>query len=206
VPALRDVSLRIEAGEFVAIMGRSGSGKSTLLHILGLLDAEYEGRYHLDGRAISGLADDELSPLRNRQIGFVFQQFHLLPQISILENAALPALYAGRSHEESIATARERLEQLGLADRLQHRPMELSIGQRQRAAIARALINGPKVVLADEPTGALDSKTAEEILDVLRQLNRDGVTLVMVTHDPEVGNAAERIIRIIDGRTSVGSH
>jgi putative ABC transport system ATP-binding protein len=206
VPALLDVSLEIAAGEFVAIMGRSGSGKSTLLHILGLLDAEYEGSYRLDRRVVSGLAADELSPLRNREIGFVFQQFHLLPQISIVENAALPALYAGKSHEESVELARERLVSLGLGDRLEHRPMELSIGQRQRAAIARALINRPKVVLADEPTGALDSKTAEEILGVLRQLNGEGVTLIMVTHDPEVGAAAQRIVRITDGRTADGSH
>jgi putative ABC transport system ATP-binding protein len=185
-------------------MGRSGSGKSTLLHILGLLDAEYDGVYRLDGRTVSGLSADELSPLRNRQIGFVFQQFHLLPQLNILDNAALPALYAGRAREESVAEARRRLEQLGLSDRLEHRPMELSIGQRQRAAIARALINQPKVVLADEPTGALDTGTAREILDVLQQLNRDGVTLVMVTHDPEVGGAAERIVRIVDGRTPDG--
>jgi ABC-type lipoprotein export system ATPase subunit len=206
VPALRDVNLEIAAGEFVAIMGRSGSGKSTLLHILGLLDAEYEGSYRLDRRVVSGLPADELSPLRNREIGFVFQQFHLLPQLSIVENAALPALYAGRTHEESVAVARERLVRLGLGDRLEHRPMELSIGQRQRAAIARALINHPKVVLADEPTGALDSKTAEEILGVLRELNGEGVTLIMVTHDPEVGAAAQRIVRITDGRTANGSH
>jgi putative ABC transport system ATP-binding protein len=206
VPALLDVSLEIAAGEFVAIMGRSGSGKSTLLHILGLLDAEYEGSYRLDQRVVSGLPADELSPVRNREIGFVFQQFHLLPQLTIVENAALPALYAGRSQEESTALARERLVQLGLGDRLEHKPMELSIGQRQRAAIARALINHPKVVLADEPTGALDSKTAEEILGVLRELNSEGVTLIMVTHDPEVGAAARRIVRITDGRTSNGSN
>jgi putative ABC transport system ATP-binding protein len=206
VPALNDVSFAVAAGEFVAIMGRSGSGKSTLLHILGLLDAEYEGTYRLDQRMVSGLSADDLSPLRNREIGFVFQQFHLLPQLTILENTALPALYAGRLHEESVAAARERLVQLGLGDRLEHRPMELSIGQRQRAAIARALINRPKVVLADEPTGALDSRTADEILGVLGELNREGMTLVMVTHDPEVGAAAGRIVRIIDGRTADGSH
>jgi putative ABC transport system ATP-binding protein len=205
VPALSDVSLEVGAGEFVAIMGRSGSGKSTLLHILGLLDAEYEGSYRLDRHVVSGLSADDLSSLRNREIGFVFQQFHLLPQLTILENAALPALYAGRSQEESTAGAREQLTRLGLGERLEHRPMELSIGQRQRAAIARALINRPKVVLADEPTGALDSKTAEEILGVLNELNREGVTLVMVTHDPEVGAAAGRIVRITDGKTSDGA-
>jgi putative ABC transport system ATP-binding protein len=181
-------------------MGRSGSGKSTLLHILGLLDAEYEGTYRLNGEVVSGLSADELSPIRNRQIGFVFQSFHLLPQLTILENAALPALYAGRRREDSMEAARARLEQLGLAHRLEHKPMELSIGQRQRAAIARSLVNEPTMILADEPTGALDSKTADEILDVLRELNGSGVTLVLVTHDPDVGAAAERVIHLHDGQ------
>jgi ABC-type lipoprotein export system ATPase subunit len=182
-------------------MGRSGSGKSTLLHILGLLDAEYEGCYELDGALVSGETADALSPLRNRKIGFVFQSFHLLPQLSILDNAALPALYA-RDREASVcrAAARERLEQMGLGDRLEHRPAELSIGQRQRAAIARALVNDPRVLLADEPTGALDSRTAQEILDILHRLHASGATILMVTHDPEVAAAASRIIQIRDGQ------
>ncbi len=201
VAALRGVDLEIGRGEFVAIMGRSGSGKSTLLHILGLLDAEYEGRYQLDGILVSGQTADALSPLRNRLIGFVFQTFHLLPQLTILENAALPALYAGdRSADACRAAARQRLEELGLGDRLQHRPSELSIGQRQRAAIARALVNDPRLLLADEPTGALDTRTAGEILEILHGLHGSGATLVMVTHDPEVAAVASRIIQIRDGQ------
>jgi putative ABC transport system ATP-binding protein len=206
VQALCDVNFVITPGEFVAIMGRSGSGKSTLLHILGLLDADYEGTYWLAGQVVSGLSADALSPIRNREIGFVFQSFHLLPQLSILENAALPALYAGdRSREECTAAARLRLEQMGLTHRLDHRPSELSIGQRQRAAIARALVNEPDVILADEPTGALDSKTAEEILTLLHDLNATGVTLVLVTHDADVSSVAERVIHISDGQTGNGT-
>lgn len=204
VQALGGLDLDIHAGELTAIMGRSGSGKSTLLHILGLLDAEYEGAYHFDGERVSGRGSDALARLRNRKIGFVFQTFHLLPQLTISENAALPALYAGRAPADCRAVARRRLEQLGLGARLDHKPMELSIGQRQRAAIARALVNEPRLVLADEPTGALDSRTAMEILEVLRGLNRDGVTVVLVTHDHEVGAAAERIIHIRDGTTDDG--
>ena len=204
VLALRGVDVDINNGELTAIMGRSGSGKSTLLHILGLLDAEYEGRYVLDGQIMSGLSPDELSRLRNRKIGFVFQQFHLLPQLTILENAALPALYAGVTPRQCRAAARARLEQVGLGERLDHRPNELSIGQRQRAAIARALVNEPRMILADEPTGALDSGTAMEILELLRELHRGGATVVLVTHDHEVGEAAERIIHIRDGTTDDG--
>jgi putative ABC transport system ATP-binding protein len=204
VQALRGVDLVIRPGEFAAIMGRSGSGKSTLLHILGLLDDEYEGTYRLDGELMSGLKPDDLARLRNRKIGFVFQSFHLLPQLTILENAELPALYAGRAPSESRAAARQRLEQMGLRQRLEHKPMELSIGQRQRAAIARALVNEPRVLLADEPTGALDSRTAQEIIDILHDLNRDGATVVLVTHDHEVAEGAERIIHIADGQTHDG--
>jgi putative ABC transport system ATP-binding protein len=201
VEALRGVDLHISSGEFVAIMGRSGCGKSTLLHILGLLDADYEGRYELDGQLVSGRSADDLAPLRNRLIGFVFQAFLLLPQLSILENAALPALYArDRDPDTCRSVARARLEQMGLGSRLEHRPSELSIGQRQRAAIARALVNDPRVLLADEPTGALDSRTAEEILDILHQLHGSGATIVMVTHDPEVAAVASRIIHIRDGQ------
>ncbi|MDX2166884.1 MAG: ABC transporter ATP-binding protein [Deltaproteobacteria bacterium] len=204
VLALQGVDLVIRQGEFTAIMGRSGSGKSTLLHILGLLDDEYEGTYRLDGELVSGLTADQLSRLRNRKIGFVFQSFHLLPQLTILENAALPALYAGGQPRECRAAARRHLERMGLGARLDHKPMELSIGQRQRAAIARALVNEPRILLADEPTGALDSRTAMEILGILRDLNRDGATVILVTHDHEVGESAERIIHIKDGTTDDG--
>jgi putative ABC transport system ATP-binding protein len=204
VPALRGVDLIIRPNEFAAIMGRSGSGKSTLLHIMGLLDDEYEGTYRLDGDLVSGLSPNELARLRNRKIGFVFQSFHLLPQLTTLENVELPALYAGRAPDECRAAARARLEQMGLGARLDHTPTELSIGQRQRAAIARALVNEPRVLLADEPTGALDTRTAQEILDILHDLHRDGATVVLVTHDHEVGEAAERIIHITDGQTHDG--
>jgi putative ABC transport system ATP-binding protein len=204
VHALRGLDLVIRPGEFTAIMGRSGSGKSTLLHIIGLLDAEYEGTYRLDGEVVTGSSPDELAHVRNRKIGFVFQSFHLLPQLTIVENAELPALYAGRPAAESRAAARARLKEMGLADRLDHKPMELSIGQRQRAAIARALVNEPRVILADEPTGALDTRTAQEILDILHDLHHDGATVVLVTHDHEVGEAAERIIHITDGQTLDG--
>jgi putative ABC transport system ATP-binding protein len=202
---LSNVDIVIRPGEFTSIMGRSGSGKSTLLHILGMIDSDYEGSYWFDGILISGRSPDELSTFRNRRIGFVFQSFHLLPQLSILENAALPALYAGdRTTEECHAVAQDRLEEMGLSDRLDHRPMELSIGQRQRAAIARALVNNPRLILADEPTGALDSRTADEIIGIFHDLHRAGATLIVVTHDAEVGAAAERTIHIHDGQTHDG--
>jgi len=205
IRALRHVDLGIAEGEFVAIMGPSGSGKSTLLHILGLLDTEYDGTYRFGGRLISGYSADELSTLRNREIGFVFQSFFLLPQLSILENAALPALYADdRSADECTRAARERLEQMRLGHRLSHRPNELSIGQRQRAAIARALVNDPRMLLADEPTGALDSRTARTILDIFLGLHREGRTVVLVTHDQDVASVADRIIYVRDGQTSNG--
>lgn len=205
VHALRGLDLTIYPGELTAIMGRSGSGKSTLLHILGLLDGEYQGQYWFDGELVSGRTADELSPLRNRAIGFVFQSFHLLPQLTILDNAALPALYAGvKSPAQCRAAARERLVEMGLGDRLQHRPKELSIGQRQRAAIARALVNEPRLILADEPTGALDSRTADEILGVFNDIHRRGATVVLVTHDPEIGAATERVIHIRDGKSIDG--
>ena len=201
VAALRGVDVDIRTGEFVAIMGPSGSGKSTLLHVLGLVDTEYDGRYELGDQVVSGHTADDLAELRNREIGFVFQAFFLLPQLSILDNAALPALYArNRSPDDCRAEARARLQEMGLGDRLEHRPQELSIGQRQRAAIARALVNQPRVILADEPTGALDSKTAREILDIFADLHRRGATIVMVTHDHEVAASAERVIHVRDGQ------
>ena len=205
VHALRGVDLVVNRGEFVAVMGPSGSGKSTLLHVLGLLDADYEGTYHMDGELMTGRTADDLSVLRNRSIGFVFQQFHLLPQLSILENAALPALYArDRNPADCERRARERLEHMGLAERIHHRPNELSAGQRQRAAIARSLVNGPRLLLADEPTGALDSKNAREILELFTTLHRDGATIVIITHDGEVAAAAERSIHVRDGQTLDG--
>jgi putative ABC transport system ATP-binding protein len=205
VPALRDVDLSVQASEFVAIMGPSGSGKSTLLHILGLLDADYSGAYELNGSAVSGLSSDDLAPLRNREIGFVFQQFHLLPALSILQNAALPALYArDRSAEQCLADARVRLEQMGLGHRLEHRPSELSIGQRQRAAIARALVNRPSLLLADEPTGSLDSKTVREILDIFVDLHQQGTTVILVTHDRDVAAIAGRLVEVRDGEVFDG--
>jgi putative ABC transport system ATP-binding protein len=205
VSALRDVDLRVERGEFTAVMGPSGSGKSTLLHILGLLDAEYEGSYELDGERVSGRSQDELSALRNREIGFVFQQFHLLPQLSILENATLPALYSrDRSPTECERVAKARLERVGLGTRLTHRPSELSSGQRQRAAVARALVNEPRLILADEPTGALDSKNAGELMDLFVDLHRAGSTILLITHDRDIAQVAERIIHVRDGQTIDG--
>jgi putative ABC transport system ATP-binding protein len=205
VHALCGVDLHIDAGEFVAIMGPSGSGKSTLLHILGLVDTDYDGSYELGGRVVSGDCSDGLSGLRNREIGFVFQGFHLLPQLSILENAALPALYArNRPPEVCRAQARARIEEMGLGDRMLHRPHELSMGQRQRAAIGRALINDPRVLLADEPTGALDSKAAHEILEIFRDLHRRGSTIVLVTHSREVAATAERVVHVRDGQIHDG--
>jgi putative ABC transport system ATP-binding protein len=205
VVALRGVDLAVARHEFVAVMGPSGSGKSTLLHILGLLDADYEGHYDFGGVSMTGRSADELSVLRNREIGFVFQQFLLLPQLSILENAALPVLYArDRSPEQCERVARERLEQVGLAERLEHRPSELSSGQRQRAAVARALVNDPRLILADEPTGALDSKNAREIMDLFVTLHRSGSTIILITHDRDVAAVAERIIHVRDGQTIDG--
>jgi putative ABC transport system ATP-binding protein len=186
-------------------MGPSGSGKSTLLHVLGLLDADYQGSYTFESRWVSGRSADELAALRNRAIGFVFQSFHLLPGLTILENAELPALYArDRSARECREVARMRLEQMGLGRRLDHKPNELSIGQRQRAAIARALVNEPRLLLADEPTGALDSKTAQEILGILVDLHLSGVTVALVTHDRDVASTAERVIHVRDGEIHDG--
>ena len=205
VLALRSVDLTVARGELAAVMGPSGSGKSTLLHILGLLDADYEGTYYLGGERMSGRSHDELSRLRNREIGFVFQQFHLLPQLTMLENAALPALYArDRSPAECQRLARMRLEQVGLGNRLDHRPSEVSSGQRQRTAIARALVNEPRLILADEPTGALDSKSAQELMDLFSQLHEAGSTVLLITHDRDVASVAERIIHVRDGQTIDG--
>lgn len=204
--ALRGVSFEIGPGELVGIIGPSGSGKSTLLHILGCLDVPTEGRYMLAGRDTTGLSDGELAQLRNREIGFVFQSFHLLPRYTALENVALPLVYAGIPRRERLRRAAEMLEAVGLGDRLHHRPNELSGGQRQRVAIARALINQPSLLLADEPTGNLDSTTSEEILRLFLELNARGHTVVIVTHEPDIAARMRRQIILRDGLIAEDRH
>jgi macrolide transport system ATP-binding/permease protein len=198
VKALEGVSLKIAPGEFVAIMGPSGSGKSTLMHILGLLDRPDRGEYYLGTRKIHELSDEELSAIRNRLAGFVFQQFHLLPRMTALENASLPLIYAGKRHLKE--RAKETISEVGLADRINHRPNELSGGQQQRVAIARSLVNDPLIILADEPTGNLDSKSKDEIISILKGLNQKGKTVIIVTHEKEIAASAKRTIRMLDGR------
>jgi putative ABC transport system ATP-binding protein len=199
VRALRGVSFRIEAGEYVAIIGPSGSGKTTLMNLIGCLDTPTAGGYFLDGEEVSLLDDDSLSHVRNEKIGFVFQTFNLLPRATALDNVALPLVYAGVSRSDRRAAARRALERVELGDRTDHRPDQLSGGQRQRVAIARALVNDPKLLLADEPTGALDQRTGAEIITLFEQLNREGTTIVIVTHDPAVARRTRRQIRIVDG-------
>jgi ABC-type lipoprotein export system ATPase subunit len=207
VPVLRGVSLEIERGEMVALMGASGSGKTTLMNILGCLDRPSSGRYSLDGHAIESLSSDERALVRNDKIGFCFQNFNLLPRTNALENVMMPLSYrvVDLSEHEAQARARKLLDRVGLGDRLDHEPSQLSGGQQQRVAIARALINNPPLLLADEPTGALDSKTAEEILQLFQQLNEEEeITVVLVTHDAEVAGHCKRVVRIRDGRIEAG--
>jgi len=205
VRALRGVDLRIEQGEFVAIMGPSGSGKTTMMEILGCLSSPTGGSYRLRGQAVQSIAPPALARLRGREIGFVFQSFNLLPRISALENVELPLAYCGVPRRERRERARQALERVGLGERASHRPAELSGGERQRVAIARALVNHPSLVLADEPTGNLDSDTGREIMALLRSVHRDGNTVVIVTHDPAIGREAERRITIRDGRIASDS-
>ena len=200
VHALRGVSLTIEPGEFVAIMGASGSGKSTFMNILGCLDKPTSGRYLLEGVEVSELSKKELAAIRNRQIGFVFQGFNLLSRTTALENVELPTLYAHITREEGERRARSALELVGLSDRVNHYPSQLSGGQQQRVAIARALVNQPSILLADEPTGNLDSRTSVEIMEVFQDLNDRGLTIVLVTHEPDVANFAKRAIHFRDGK------
>jgi putative ABC transport system ATP-binding protein len=199
-PALKEVNLSIAAGGFVAIMGPSGSGKSTFMNILGCLDKPSAGGYFLDGRNVAELGKDELALLRNRTIGFVFQGYNLLQRISLLENVSLPLIYCGVEHEERQQRARELLAKVGLADKAASLPNQISGGQQQRVAIARALINHPRLILADEPTGNLDSRTSEEIMTLFEELNREGITIVLVTHEEDIARHAQRQVRFHDGR------
>ncbi len=200
VRALDGVSLRIEPGEFVAIMGSSGSGKTTLMNILGCLDAPTAGRYRLDGVDVREIGDDDLADLRNRKIGFIFQSFNLVPRTSALGNVELPLAYAGVPRAERRRRAAAALDAVGLRDRLDHEPSELSGGQQQRAAVARAIVTNPSLILADEPTGNLDSHSTAEVLGVLARLHADGRTIVLITHEPEVAARAQRLVRLADGR------
>ncbi len=199
VYVLKGIDLEIKKGEYVALMGPSGSGKSTLMNLLGCLDTPTSGTYILNGKDVSQMQDDELAEIRNKEIGFIFQTFNLLPRTTALDNVALPMIYAGYSKSERNARATEVLKQVSLGDRMDHQPNQLSGGQRQRVAIARALVNKPSIILADEPTGNLDSKTSEEIMVLLEEIHKNGNTIIVVTHEEEIAAHAKRIIRMRDG-------
>ena len=199
VYVLKGIDLEIKKGEYVALMGPSGSGKSTLMNLLGCLDTPTSGSYILNGKDVSQMHDDELADIRNKEIGFIFQTFNLLPRTTALDNVALPMIYAGHSKSERNARATEVLKQVNLADRMDHQPNQLSGGQRQRVAIARALVNKPSIILADEPTGNLDSKTSEEIMALLEEIHQNGNTIIVVTHEEDIAAHAKRIIRMRDG-------
>ncbi len=199
VPALKDVCLEVEKGEYVAIMGPSGSGKSTLMNIIGCLDRPTSGTYELTGQNVMGLSENKLADVRLHSIGFVFQNFQLLPRMSALDNVALPLLYAGVRKKVRRERAREALVRVGLEDRVTFRPTQLSGGQKQRVAIARAMVNQPEILLADEPTGALDSKSSRQIMELFQKLNDEGVTVIMITHDSNIAGYAKRVVEILDG-------
>ncbi len=200
VRAVDGVSFSIHSGEFVAIVGKSGSGKSTCMNIIGCLDVPTAGDYFLDGKNAGELDKNELAEIRNEKLGFIFQQYNLLPKLTVLDNVAVPLMYAGANKKQRRAKAAEILEQVGLGDKLQNMPNQLSGGQQQRVSIARALSNSPSVILADEPTGALDSKTGQEVLEMLRSLHAQGNTVVLITHDTAIAETADRIIRLADGK------
>ena len=200
VRVLKDINLSVHPGEYVALMGPSGSGKSTLMNIIGALDVPTSGKYILNGREVEKLTDDQLAEVRNKEIGFVFQTFNLLPRLSALENVALPLIYAGVPKRERLERARRMLADVGLADRMDHKPNQLSGGQRQRVAIARALINNPSILLADEPTGNLDSQSSEEVMKLFDRLHEQGHTIILVTHEPDIAAHAKRLVRLLDGK------
>lgn len=197
--ALKNINLSINSGEFVAIMGPSGSGKSTLMNILGLLDSPTSGSYELEGQDVARLSERTMAGIRNKKIGFVFQQFNLLNRTSVLDNVALPLIYGGIDKEERIERAKKALDQVGLSDKLESHPNQLSGGQQQRAAIARALVTDPQIILADEPTGNLDTKTGQQIMGIFKKLNREGKTIILITHEEDIARAAKRTIHMRDG-------
>ncbi|MCB0762815.1 MAG: ABC transporter ATP-binding protein [Flavobacteriales bacterium] len=200
VNALNGVDLIVESNEYLALMGPSGSGKSTLMNVMGCLDTPTKGRYYLNGPDVAQLSDDELAEIRNKEIGFVFQTFNLLPRYSAIDNVALPLIYAGIPQAKRVERAKEVLDMVGLGDRMEHKPNELSGGQRQRVAVARALVNNPAIILADEPTGNLDTQTSYEIMELFNQIHRQGNTVILVTHEEDIAEHAHRVVRLRDGK------